>query len=100
MMKQAQKMQADMQKAQEEIANMEVEGQSGGGMVKVLMNGRHEVRRVELDDSLMEDDKDMIEDLLAAAVNDAVRKIETQSSERMSGVTAGMNLPGGMKLPF
>jgi len=100
MMKQAQKMQADMQKAQEEIANMEVEGQSGGGMVKVSMNGRHEVRRVELDDSLMEDDKDMIEDLLAAAVNDAVRKIETQSSERMSGVTAGMNLPGGMKFPF
>lgn len=100
MMKQAQKMQADMQKAQEEIANMEVEGQSGGGMVKVVMNGRHEVRRVELDDSLMGDDKEMIEDLLAAAVNDAVRRIETESSEKMSGVTAGMNLPGGMKLPF
>jgi len=100
MMKQAQKMQADMQKAQEEIANMEVEGQSGGGMVKVTMNGRHEVRRVELDDSLMEDDKEMIEDLLAAAVNDAVRRIETTSSEKMSGVTAGMNLPAGMKLPF
>jgi DNA-binding YbaB/EbfC family protein len=100
MMKQAQKMQADMQKAQEEIANMEVQGESGGGMVKVTMNGRHEVRRVELDDSLMDDDKDMIEDLLAAAVNDAVRKIETTSSERMSGVTSGMNLPGGMKFPF
>jgi len=100
MMKQAQKMQADMQKAQEEIANMEVEGQSGGGMVKVTMNGRHEVRRVELDDSLMEDDKEMIEDLLAAAVNDAVRRIEATSSEKMSGVTAGMNLPAGMKLPF
>jgi len=100
MMKQAQKMQADMQKAQEEIANMEVEGQSGGGMVKVQMNGRHEVRRVEIDPSLMEDDKEMIEDLLAAAVNDAVRRIETESSEKMSGVTAGMNLPGGMKLPF
>lgn len=100
MMKQAQKMQADMQKAQEEIANMEVEGQSGGGMVKVKMNGRHEVRRVEIDPSLMEDDKEMIEDLLAAAVNDAVRRIETESSERMSGVTAGMNLPAGMKLPF
>lgn len=100
MMKQAQKMQADMQKAQEEIANMEVEGQSGGGMVKVKMNGRHEVRRVEIDPSLMEDDKEMIEDLLAAAVNDAVRRIETESSERMSGVTAGMNLPGGMKFPF
>ena len=100
MMKQAQKMQADMQKAQEEIANIEVEGQSGGGMVKVLMNGRHEVRRVNLDDSLMSDDKEMIEDLLAAAVNDAVRRIEQTSSEKMSGVTAGMNLPAGMKLPF
>ncbi|VAW66372.1 Nucleoid-associated protein YaaK [hydrothermal vent metagenome] len=100
MMKQAQKMQADMQKAQEEIANMEVEGQSGGGMVKVLMNGRHEVRRVELDDSLMGDDREMIEDLLAAAVNDAVRRIEQQSSDKMSGITAGMNLPGGLKLPF
>ena len=100
MMKQAQKMQEDMQKAQEEIANMEVEGQAGGGMVKVVMNGRHELRKVELDDSLMSDDKEMIEDLLAAAVNDAVRRIEQQSSERMSGVTAGLNLPGGMKLPF
>ncbi len=100
MMKQAQKMQEDMQKAQEEIANMEVEGQAGGGMVKVVMNGRHELRKVELDDSLMSDDKEMIEDLLAAAVNDAVRRIEQQSSEKMSGVTAGLNLPGGMKLPF
>ena len=100
MMRQAQKMQEDMQKAQEEIANMEVEGQAGGGMVKVMMNGRHELRKVELDDSLMSDDKEMIEDLLAAAVNDAVRKIEQQSSEKMSGVTEGMNLPGGMKLPF
>lgn len=100
MMKQAQKMQEDMQKAQEEIANMEVEGQAGGGMVKVVMNGRHELRKVEIDDSLMSDDKEMIEDLVAAAVNDAVRKIEQQSSERMSGVTAGLNLPGGMKLPF
>ena len=100
MMRQAQKMQEDMQKAQEEIAKLEVEGQAGGGMVKVIMNGRHELRKVELDDSLMSDDKDMLEDLLAAAVNDAVRKIEQQSSERMSGVTAGMNLPGGMKLPF
>ncbi len=100
MMKQAQKMQEDMQKAQEEIANMEVEGEAGGGMVKVVMNGRHELRKVELDDSLMSDDKEMIEDLLAAAVNDAVRRIEQQSSEKMSGVTAGLNLPGGMKLPF
>lgn len=100
MMKQAQKMQEDMKKAQEEVANMEAEGQAGGGMVKVIMNGRHELRKVELDDSLMSDDKEMIEDLLAAAVNDAVRKIEQQSSEKMSGVTAGMNLPAGMKLPF
>jgi len=100
MMKQAQKMQEDMQKAQEEIANMEVEGQAGGGMVKVVMNGRHELRQVQLDDSLMGDDKEMIEDLLAAAVNDAVRKIESESSSKMSGLTAGMNLPGGLKLPF
>ena len=100
MMRKAQQMQEDMKKAQEEIANMEVEGQSGGGMVKVLMNGRHELRKVDLDDSLMSDDKEMIEDLVAAAVNDAVRKIEQQSSERMSDVTAGLDLPGGMKLPF
>lgn len=100
LMKQAQKMQADMQKAQEEIANMEVEGQAGGGMVKVVMNGRHEIRRVSLDDSLMGDDKEMIEDLLAAAVNDAVRRIEQESQSRMSGLTDGLNLPGGMKLPF
>lgn len=100
LMKQAQKMQEDMQKAQEEIANMEVEGQSGGGMVKVVMNGRHELRKVTLDDSLMEDDKEMIEDLLAAAVNDAVRKVEQESQGKMSGLTAGLNLPGGMKLPF
>lgn len=100
LMKQAQKMQEDMQKAQEEIARMEVEGQSGGGMVKVIMNGRHELRSVKLDDSLMNDDKDMLEDLLAAAVNDAVRKIEQESSSKMSGLSAGLNLPGGMKLPF
>jgi DNA-binding YbaB/EbfC family protein len=100
LMKQAQKMQEDMQKAQQEVANMEVEGQAGGGMVKVVMNGRHEIRKVELDDSLMQDDKEMIEDLLAAAVNDAVRRVEQQTQEKMAGVTAGLNLPGGMKLPF
>ncbi len=100
MMRQAQKMQEEMQKAQEEVANMEAAGQAGGGMVKVVMNGRHELRKVEIDDSLMSDDKEMLEDLLAAAVNDAVRKIEQQSAERMSSVTAGLNLPGGMKLPF
>jgi hypothetical protein len=93
-------MQEDMQKAQAEIAKMEVEGQSGGGMVKVIMNGRHELRSVKIDDSLMADDKDMLEDLIAAAVNDAVRRIEQESSSKMSGLTAGLNLPGGMKLPF
>jgi len=100
LMKQAQKMQEDMQKAQAELATMEVEGQAGGGMVKVTMNGRHEIRRVNIDDSLMSDDKDMLEDLIAAAVNDAVRKVEQQSSDKMSGLTAGMNLPPGMKMPF
>ena len=99
-MKQAQKMQADMQKAQEELANMEVTGKSGGGMVTVLMTGRHDVKRVSIDDSLMEDDKEMLEDLLAAAVNDAVRQVEEQNQSKMSGMTAGMNLPAGMKLPF
>jgi hypothetical protein len=100
MMKQAQKMQEDMQKAQQEIANMEVEGKAGGGMVTVVMNGRHELRRVSIDESLMQDDKEMIEDLVAAAVNDAVRKIEQESSAKMSGLTSGLNLPAGMKLPF
>lgn len=100
LMKQAQKMQEDMKKAQAELATLEVEGQAGGGMVKVVMNGRHEIRRVNIDDSLMGDDKDMLEDLIAAAVNDAVRKVEQTSSDKMSGVTAGMNLPAGMKLPF
>ena len=99
-MKQAQKMQADMQKAQEELANMEVTGKSGGGLVTVLMTGRHDVKRVSIDDSLMEDDKEMLEDLLAAAVNDAVRQVEEQNQAKMSGMTAGMNLPAGMKLPF
>jgi len=100
LMKQAQEMQANMQKAQEELANMEVTGNSGGGLVAVVMTGRHDVKRVSIDDSLMGDDKDMLEDLLAAAVNDAVRLVEKTSQEKMSGMTAGMNLPGGMKLPF
>ncbi|GAB4288795.1 MAG: YbaB/EbfC family nucleoid-associated protein [Thiohalomonadaceae bacterium] len=100
LMRQAQKMQADMQRMQEELANMEVTGQSGGGMVSVVMNGRHDVKRVSIDPSLMQDDKEMLEDLIAAAVNDAVRQIEKTSQERMSGLTAAMNLPGGMKLPF
>ncbi|PVZ64978.1 YbaB/EbfC family nucleoid-associated protein [Pelagibaculum spongiae] len=100
LMKQAQKMQADMQKAQEELANLEVQGESGAGLVKITMTGRHDVKRVEIDPSLMEEDKDMLEDLLAAAVNDAVRNVEKTSSEKMSGVTAGMPIPPGFKMPF
>ena len=100
LMKQAQKMQEDMQKAQEEMANIEVTGQAGGGMVSVVMTCRHDVKRVSIDDSLLADDKDMLEDLIAAAVNDAVRQVEKTSSDKMSGMTAGLNLPGGMKLPF
>lgn len=100
LMKQAQKMQEDMQKAQEELASMEVTGQAGGGLVSVVMTGRHDVRRVSIDSSLMKEDKDMMEDLLAAAVNDAVRQVEKVSQERMSGMTQGMGLPPGMKLPF
>jgi len=93
-------MQADMQKAQEEIANMQIEGQSGAGLVKVTMNGQHELLRVNIDDSLIGDDKDMLEDLIAAAVNDASQKLAEASKERMSGLTAGMELPPGMKMPF
>lgn len=100
MMKQAQAMQENMQRMQEEIAKMEVEGESGGGLVKVTMTGKHEVRRVTIDPSLMEDDKDMLEDLIAAAINDASRRIEQEQQEKMSGVTAGMNLPPGFKMPF
>lgn len=100
LMQQAQKMQAEMQKAQAELANLEVEGQAGGGMVSVVMTGSHEVRRVKIDDSLFGEDKDMLEDLVAAAVNDAVHKVERATKERMSGLTSGLNLPGGMKLPF
>ena len=100
LMKQAQKMQENLQKAQEELANMEVTGQAGGGMVSVVMTGRHDVRRVSIDQSLMSEDKEMLEDLLAAAVNDAVRHVERVTQERMSGMTAGMGLPPGMKLPF
>jgi DNA-binding YbaB/EbfC family protein len=100
LMKQAQEMQANMQKAQEKLADMEVVGESGGGMVKVTMTGKHEVRRVVIDDSLMSDDKDMLEDLVAAAINDATHKVESTTQEQMSSLTAGMNLPPGMKLPF
>jgi len=100
LMKQAQKMQEDMQKAQEEIANMEIEGQSGGGLVTVSMNGQHELRKVSIDDSLLSDDKEMLEDLVAAAVNDATQRLALASKDKLSGVTAGMELPPGMKMPF
>lgn len=100
LMKQAQKMQENMQKAQEEIAGMEVTGQAGGGMVSVVMTGRHDVKRVSIDDSLMKDEKEMLEDLLAAAVNDAVRQVEKRTQEKMSGMTSGMGLPPGFKMPF
>ncbi len=99
-MKQAQKMQEKMQKVQEELANAETTGEAGAGLVKIVMTGRHDVKSVALDDSLMEEDKEIIEDLVAAAVNDAVRKIEEASSEKMGAMTQGMGLPGGMKLPF
>lgn len=100
LMKQAQAMQENMQKAQEELAQMEVTGESGGGLVKVTMTGKHEARRVEIDASLVGEDKDMLEDLVAAAINDAAHKIESTSQERMAGMTSGLNLPPGMKLPF
>ncbi len=100
LMKQAQKMQENMQKAQEELANMEVTGKAGGGLVTVVMTGRHDVRRVSIDPSLMEEEKEMLEDLLAAAVNDAVRQIEANTQEKMASMTAGIPLPPGMKLPF
>ncbi|KJF88565.1 YbaB/EbfC family nucleoid-associated protein [Photobacterium phosphoreum] len=100
MMKQAQQMQERMQKMQEEVASMEVTGESGAGLVKVTITGSHSVRRVEIDESLMEDDKDMLEDLIAAAFNDAARRIEETQKEKMAGVTGGMNLPAGFKMPF
>ncbi|GAA4891919.1 YbaB/EbfC family nucleoid-associated protein [Ferrimonas pelagia] len=100
LMKQAQQMQERMQKAQEEIAQMESVGESGAGMVKITMNGAHNVRRVEIDESLMEDDKEMLEDLIAAAINDAARRVEENQKTKMAEITGGMNLPAGMKLPF
>ncbi len=98
LMKQAQKMQENMQRAQEELAQMEVEGQSGAGLVKILMTGRHEVRRVTIDPSLLADDRDMLEDLIVAAFNDAIRKVEEVSKDKMAPMAAG--LPPGFKLPF
>ncbi|MCL1825882.1 MAG: YbaB/EbfC family nucleoid-associated protein [Betaproteobacteria bacterium] len=99
LMKQAQMMQENMKKMQDQIAAMEIEGESGAGMVKVVLTGKYEVRRVQIDPSVM-DDREMLEDLIAAAVNSAVRKVEATSAEKMSGFTAGLNLPPGMKLPF
>jgi len=99
LMKQAQQMQENMKKMQDQLATVEVEGQSGAGMVKVQMTCKYDVRRVSIDESVM-DDKEMLEVLVAAAVNDAVRKVETTTQEKMAGFTSGLNLPPGMKLPF
>ena len=100
LMKQAQAMQANMQKAQAEIATIEAIGESGGGMVKVTMTGKHEVKRVQIEPSVVGEDREMLEDLIAAATNDAVHKVEARVQEKMSSLTAGLQLPPGMKLPF
>lgn len=100
LMQQAQKMQENLKRAQEEIAQLEVVGQSGGGLVSVTMSGRHEVRRVAIDRKVLAEDPDMAEDLVAAAFNDAVNKVAAASQERMAGLTGGMDLPAGFKLPF
>ncbi|MYL23902.1 YbaB/EbfC family nucleoid-associated protein [Halomonas alkaliantarctica] len=100
LMKQAQEMQEKMQRAQEEVANAEVLGEAGAGMVKVTMNGRHDVIDVDIDASVMEEDKELLEDLLAAAVNDAVRKVEISSKQKMEEATSGLDLPPGFKMPF
>jgi nucleoid-associated protein EbfC len=99
LMQQAQKMQENLKKAQDEIARMEIEGQAGAGMVKVTMTGKQECKRVQIDPGVM-DDKEMLEDLITSAINDAARKLEAASSEKMGAMTGGMNLPPGMKLPF
>ena len=100
MMKQAMALQANMKKAQDEIANMEVTGESGGGMVKVTMTGKHEVKRVQIEPAVVAEDREMLEDLIAAAINDAVNKVDSQSQARMSSVMSGVNLPPGFKMPF
>ncbi|MBQ0815354.1 MAG: YbaB/EbfC family nucleoid-associated protein [Marinobacter sp.] len=100
LMKKAQKMQEEMQKVQEEAAKAEITGEAGAGLVKVTMNGRHDVRKVEIDPSLMSEEKDILEDLLAAAVNDAVRRVEANQKDKMSGMMSGMGLPPGFKMPF
>ncbi len=100
LMKQAQKMQSEMQKAQAELEQLEVQGQSGGGMVSATVSGKREVRAIRIEDESLLQDKQMLEDLIAAAVNDAMRRVEEQSKEKMSGLTAGMGLPPGLGLPF
>lgn len=100
LMKQAQEMQSNMKKAQEEMASISVTGESGAGMVRITMSCQHEVKSVEIDDSLVGDDKDMLEDLIVAAFNDAIRKVEKTTQEKFSGMAGGLNLPPGMKLPF
>lgn len=100
LMQQAQQMQADMQKVQDELANAEIRGEAGAGLVSVVMTGRHDVKRVNIDDSVFSEDKEVLEDLLAAAVNDAVRKVEAHNRDKMSEVAAGLNLPAGFKMPF
>ena len=100
LMKQAQMMQENMRRMQEQLATLEVEGQSGAGMVKVQMTCKHEVKRVSIDPSLVGDDREMLEDLVTAAFNDAVRRVESTVAEKMSGMTAGLGLPAGFKLPF
>ena len=100
LMKQAQAMQANMQKAQAEIASIEVIGEAGGGMVKITMNGRHEVKRVQIEPAVSAEDREMLEDLIAAAANDAVHKVEARVQEKLASLTAGLQLPPGMKLPF
>jgi DNA-binding YbaB/EbfC family protein len=100
LMKQAQQMQEKMQSMQADIARVEVQGEAGAGLVKVVMTGRHDVKRVEIDDSLLKEDKEVLEDLIAAAVNDAVRRVEQNQKDKMSELTAGMPLPPGFKFPF
>ncbi|MGR9106653.1 MAG: YbaB/EbfC family nucleoid-associated protein [Gammaproteobacteria bacterium] len=100
MMQQAQKMQEDFQKAQQELAEMEVHGEAGGGLVKIVMTGKREVRKIEIDESLVKEDRDMLEDLVAAAFNDGVRRVDKMKQEKMASLTAGLQLPGGFKMPF
>jgi DNA-binding YbaB/EbfC family protein len=100
LMKQAQQMQEDMKKAQEELSNITITGESGGGMVSVIMTCKHEIKALNIDNALLSDDKDMLEDLIIAAFNDSIRKVEKKSQEQLSGMTSVLNLPPGMKLPF